>query len=109
MTDEGARALAAAVCVQAIKDYEHLCRELVRGRIMERDGKLVAGPTSRAWRTPSGQIHRDEVPNYSFAEIETFFITCAELYADMNPEIILGYLQRMKGRAMRTARHKFAK
>ena len=48
MTDEGAKALAAAVCLQAIKDYEALCRKVEDGKITELpSGALYKGPTFR--------------------------------------------------------------
>ena len=107
MTDRGARALAAAVCVQAIKDYEYLCARIANGKLQERNGIMVAGPTFRRWYTSTGRVGGDSLPRYSFAEIETFFINNAEFFVEMNPEIILHYLRRKKLRAKQTAKRHY--
>ena len=74
MTDSGARSLAAAVCLQAIKDYDRLCDMLARGKIREDDrGNLVPGPTFHRSHYIGKKRYGETLPNYSFAEIERFF------------------------------------
>lgn len=107
MTDEGARAMMAAAFTQAIKDYEHLCTLLIRGKIAEKDGALVMGPTARVWRRKNGELMRESVPKYSFTQIERFIELNAEEWVDLNPYIILDYLRRKKGNARRAAYRKF--
>lgn len=107
MTDEGARALAAAVCLQAIKDYEALCRKVEGGKIIELpSGALDKGPTFRQYRR--GRTYcGDHIPNYSFREIEQFFIRDGEQFAGFDPKHILDRLYKQKARAKRIAAKKF--
>lgn len=103
MTDSGARSLAAAACLQALKDYEQLCSMLVRGKIVEEAGILLPGPTFH--RTYNGKKYvGDTVPKFSFAEIEAFFLDNGELWADMPGELCLDYLLKRKRAALRSAK-----
>ena len=104
MTDEGAKAFAAAACLQAIKDYTQLCEYMARGKIIEADDRtLQPGPTFH--REYNGKSYTgDKVPNYSFAQIEEFFHDYGELWAGMDPQIVLDYLLEKKRSAARRAR-----
>ena len=107
MMDEGARSLAAAVCLQAIKDYNHLCDMLARGKIKEdENGSLVPGPAFHRGHYIGKKYYGETLPNYSFAEIEGFFLEKGELWTDTPAEISVEYLLKHKRAAMRRARHK---
>ncbi len=109
MTDEGARALAAAVCLQAIKDYEALCRKVEAGKIIELpSGALEKGPTFRQHRR-GNQYVGDHIPNYSFREIEQFFVRDGEQFAGFDPKHILDRLYKQKARAKWIAAKKFGR
>ena len=106
MTDSGARQLAAAVCVQAIKDYEQLCKLLTRGKIIEADnGIILPGPTFH--RQYNGKKYiGDSIPKCSFAEIEAFFLENGEMWVNTAPEISVNYLLKRKRAAMRSAKRR---
>lgn len=107
MTDSGARSLAAAVCLQAIKDYDRLCDMLARGKIREDDrGNLVPGPTFHRSHYIGKKRYGKTLSNYSFAEIERFFLTNSELWTDTPSEISVNFLLKRKRDAMRRARRK---
>ena len=109
MTDDGAKALAAAVCLQAIKDYEALCRNVEDGKITElASGALDKGPTFRQYRR--GRTYcGDHLPHYNFREIELFFVRNGEQFAGFDPKHILDRLCKQKARAKRIAAKKFGR
>lgn len=99
--------MAAAVCLQAIKDYEDLCRKVEGGKIIElANGALDKGPTFRQHKR--GKTYcGDYLPRYSFREIEQFFVRNGEQYAGFDPRHILDRLYKQKARAKRIAAKKY--
>lgn len=92
MTDEGTRALMAAIMVQAVKDYEHLCNLLASGRILE------SGPTSTKITTKQKGKTSISI-YYSFAEIEWFVEHYGEMCIEIDPAIIITKLRHKRRKA----------
>lgn len=93
--NEGMRNLAAAVFVRAYEDWATLCRQLVKGYIVEINGKLFRGP-----KAPRNYF----TPNYNFTEIEQFIRANADYWVDMDAEIIMNTLSVMKRKALAKVR-----
>lgn len=107
MTDKGAKALAAAVCLQAIKDYEALCRKVEAGKIVELPGGALEKGTKFRQHRRGNKYVGDHIPNYSFREIEQFFVRDGEQFAGFDPRHILDRLYKQKARAKRIAAKKY--
>lgn len=92
MTNQGARSLMAAIMLQAVKDYEHLCNLLASGRI-------VFSGTSHTELTTKAKDRKCERLYYSFAEIERFIEEYGEICVEMDTNIILAKLRYKRRRA----------
>lgn len=91
----GVRRLAAMAFIQAVKDWEELCRLLGNGRIIDANGICQRGPKSTA-----GYY----VPKYGFGEIEAFIRGNAELWVNMDADLIMDKLYKMRRIALTKAR-----
>ena len=97
MKDDGAQRLMAAIVLQAVNDYQALCRYLERGQIVA-DGKettIIYGLTGVRERK-----------HFSFYEIEHFIEDYAEVCVEMDTEVILQKLRLMKRKSASKARRK---
>lgn len=100
MTDEKAyRALAAAVCLAAIDDYEKLCKSYAAGHFdCTPDGHPI-------WnrKNPAAVNAYNRLGTSSFFEIEDFFERYGELYAGVDVEPLLRMLRQKRRRAKKRA------
>lgn len=97
MTDDGMRRLMAAIVLQAVNDYQALCRYLERGQI------IAEGKCSTEIYGLTGVRERK---NFSFYEIEHFIADYAEVCVEMDTEMILRKLRLMKRKSASRARRK---
>lgn len=95
MNDIGVKRVCAVTFIQAFKDWERLCDLLAQGRIIDNNGITMRGPKSTAGFN---------VPRFGFGEIENFIRANAELWVDMDPELIMIQLYRIRRRAVAKAR-----
>lgn len=95
------RALAAAVCLQAIDDYDKLCRYYVRGLFeCAPDGSIHWNRGNK-----SAENAQNRIGVATFREIETFFEWYGELYAGCDPAPILRMLRAKRARAQNKRAH----
>lgn len=91
----GVKRVCAMAFIQAFKDWESLCNLLANGRIIVEDNITKRGPNA-----PLGW----HAPQFSFVEIENFVRDNAELWVDMDPELVMAQLNKMRRRAVSRAR-----
>jgi hypothetical protein len=91
----GVKRVCAMAFIQAFKDWESLCKLLATGRIISEDGIVKRGPAA-----PIGW----HAPQFGFAEIENFVRDNADLWVEMDPDLVMAQLDRMRRRAVSRAR-----
>lgn len=100
--------IAAAVVLQAVTDWKTLCNMIVKGKIIERDGTIFAGPTHKPYvKNANGKWVGEHLPQFNFIEIRTFIETNADFYCNMLPEEIMPTLENELRRAKIRAKSKF--
>lgn len=91
----GVKRVCAMAFVQAFKDWESLCNLLASGRITVEDGLVKRGPSAPiGWHSPQ----------FNFAEIENFVRANAELWVEIDPDLIMDRLYLMRRKAVSRAR-----
>lgn len=102
--------LAAAVVLQAVTDWKTLCNMMVKGKIIERNGAIFAGPTHKGYtKNAQGKWVGEHLPHFNFIEIRTFIETSADFYCNMLPEEIMPTLENELAHARIRAKSKFGK
>lgn len=97
MMDSGYRALAAAVCLQAVDDWEKLCK-CYASWLCEctADGHTIWDRSQRA-----GQNAYNRMGQTSFYELTLFFTHSGDLYANCDTAPLLRMLQQKRRKAQR--------
>lgn len=91
------RALAAAVCLQAVDDWEKLCKCYAAGLCeCDADGRVFWEKSQRA-----GQNAYNRMGQTSFYELTLFFTHSGDLYANCDTAPLLRMLQQKRRKAQR--------
>ena len=99
MTNAGAKNLMAAVMLQAVKDWEYLCKQVADGRVIRMGSSYTDLETRERDRTYNRL-------QYSFEEIEKFIVNYGEICVEMDLNIILTKLRKERQKAVsQAARH----
>lgn len=97
MMDSGYRALAAAVCLQAVDDWEKLCKCYAAGLCeCTADGHPIWDRSQRAAINAYNRMEQT-----SFYELEAFFMNSGELFANCDIEPLLRMLRQQRRKAER--------
>lgn len=97
MMDSGYRALAAAVCLQAVDDWEKLCKCYAAGLCeCTADGHTIWDRSQRAAVNAYNRMGQT-----SFYELTLFFTHSGDLYANCDTEPLLRMLQQKRRAAQR--------
>lgn len=97
MMDSGYRALAAAVCLQAVDDWEKLCKCYAAGLCdCTADGHTVWDRSQRAAINAYNRMGQT-----SFYELTLFFTHLGDLYANCDTTPLLRMLQQKRRQAER--------
>lgn len=97
MMDSGYRALAAAVCLQAVDDWEKLCKCYAAGLCdCTAEGRVLWDKSNQA-----GHNAYNRMGQSSFYELEAFFMRSGELFANCDIEPLLRMLRQQRRKAER--------
>lgn len=97
MTEQDFKGMMAAVILQAVKDYEYLCKVLASGRYLRADNGHtdVISETGKRIRV-----------YFCFSEIEEFLEDYCDFVAEMHTDDILKRLREKRYRARKKAERK---
>ena len=97
MMDSGYRALAAAVCLQAVDDWEKLCKCYAAGLCeCDAEGRVCWDRSQRAAINAYNRMGQT-----SFYELTLFFTHSGDLYANCDTTPLLRMLQQKRRKAQR--------
>ena len=97
MMDSGYRALAAAVCLQAVDDWEKLCKCYAAGLCeCDAEGRVCWDRSQRAAINAYNRMGQT-----SFYELTLFFTHSGDLYANCDTTPLLRMLQQKRRAAER--------